>query len=113
MSPIPGLVAFLGVGLLVDEDIAVVLPGGGVTLVVHLLHIPQGFSDLQKIPWGHFFHPTHRRRIKTEEKVVASVREAVFSVLPWTILKNRMNSSFSFKSSLCNSSSYSNCPGAK
>ena len=51
---------------------------------------------------------SHRRRINTEEKakVVASVRGAEFiqflaalAVLPRMILKNRMNSSFSFKSS--------------
>ena len=60
-----------------------------------------------------------RRRIKTEEKekVVASVwgKEliqffAALANLPRTILKNRMNSSFSFKSSLCNSSYNSNRP---
>ena len=51
---------------------------------------------------------THRRRIKTEEKakVVAAVWGAEFTqflarlaILPRTILENRMNSSFSFKSS--------------
>ena len=61
----------------------------------------------------------HRRRIKTEEKakVVASVWGeefiqflAALAVLPRTILKNRMNSSFSFKSSWCNSSYNSNRP---
>ena len=54
----------------------------------------------------------HRRRIRTEvAKVVVSVwREeciqflAALAILPRTILKNRMNSSFSFKSSWCNSS---------
>ena len=58
----------------------------------------------------------HRRRIKSEEKakVVASVWKeefiqflAAIAVLPWTILKNRMNSSSSFKSSWCISSYYS------
>ena len=48
---------------------------------------------------------THRRKIKTEEKVkvVASVWGeefinflAALAVLPRTILKNRLNSSFSF-----------------
>ena len=62
------------------------------------------------------------RRINTEEmaKVVAAILEQyLFNSLPRYLfctrddLKNRMNSSFSFKSSLCNSSSYSNCPGAK
>ena len=60
-----------------------------------------------------FAPQSHRRRMKTEEKakVVASVGEeefvqflAVLAVMPRTILKNRMNSSFSFKSSWCNSS---------
>ena len=59
----------------------------------------------------------HRRRIKTEEKakVVASVwvKEiiqfcVVLAILPRTLLKNEMNSSFSFKSSWCNSSHNSN-----
>ena len=35
---------------------------------------------------------------------------AVLAILPWTIFKNRMNSSFYFKSSQCNSSYYSNRP---
>ena len=61
----------------------------------------------------------HRRRIKTEEKanVVAAVWGeeffqflAALVILARTILKNRMNSSFSFKSSGCNSSYNSNCP---
>ena len=61
----------------------------------------------------------YRRRIKTEEtaKVVAAVwREefikflAALAILPRTILKNRINSSFSFKSSWCNSSYNSNRP---
>ena len=60
----------------------------------------------------------HRRRINTYEKakVVASVWGeeliqflAALAVLPRTILKNRMNSFFSFKSSWCNSSYNSNC----
>ena len=55
----------------------------------------------------------HRRRIKTEEKakVVASLWGAEFiqflaalAILPRKILKNRMNSSFSFESSWFNSS---------
>ena len=56
----------------------------------------------------------HRRWIKTEEKatVVVSVWEEEFIKIPSrascfvyrTILKNRMNSSFSFKSFRCNSS---------
>ena len=55
----------------------------------------------------------HRKRIKTKEKakVVASVwGEIIYSipcsldVLPRIILKNRMKSSISFKSSWCNSS---------
>ena len=61
----------------------------------------------------------HRRRIKTEEeaKVVASVWGeefikflAALAILPRTILKNSMNSCFSFKFSWCNSSYNSNCP---
>ena len=61
----------------------------------------------------------HRRRINTEEKakVVAAVLGAEFikflaalAILPRTILKNRMNSFFYFKSSWCNSSHYSNRP---
>ena len=57
----------------------------------------------------------YRRRIKTEEKakVVVSVwveefipSLAALAILPRTIL----NSSFSFKSSWCNSSYNSNCP---
>ena len=31
---------------------------------------------------------------------------AALAILPWTILKNRMNSSFSFKSSWCNSCNF-------
>ena len=63
----------------------------------------------------------NRRRIKTKTeakaKVVASVWGAEFiqflaalAILPRTILKNRMNSFFSFKSSWCNSSFNSNRP---
>ena len=60
---------------------------------------------------GCLLHERHRRRIRTEEKamVVDSVwgKEfiqlfATLAVLPRTILKNRMNLSFSFKSSWCN-----------
>ena len=60
---------------------------------------------------------SHRRRIKTEEKteVVAAAWRAEFikflaalAILPRTFLKNRMNSSFYFKSSWYNSSYYSN-----
>ena len=56
---------------------------------------------------------SHGRRIKTEEKanVVAYVwgEEVIqfldaLAILPRKILKNRVNSSFSFKSSMCNSS---------
>ena len=56
---------------------------------------------------------TQRRRIKTEEKakVVAAVwgKEfiqflAALAILPRTVLKKRMNSSFSFRPSWCNSS---------
>ena len=36
---------------------------------------------------------------------------AALAILPRTILKNRINLSFSFKLSLCNSSYYSNRPG--
>ena len=65
---------------------------------------------------------THRRSIKTDEKakVVAFVWGeefikflAALAILPRTIWKNRMNSSFSFKSSWCNSSYYSNRPSAQ
>ena len=57
----------------------------------------------------------HRRRINTKEKaeVVASVwGEEFIQFLAYcrTILKNRINSFFSFKSSWCNSSFNSNCP---
>ena len=61
------------------------------------------------------------QRIKTEEKAkdVASAWGeefikclAALAVLPRTILKNRMNSSFFFKSSWCNSSFLSKHPGA-
>ena len=54
-----------------------------------------------------------RRRINTEKKVkvVAGAEFIIFhaalAILPRTILKNRMNSSFSFKSSRCNYSYYS------
>ena len=57
----------------------------------------------------------HRRRIKTEEKakVVSFVWGDEFiqfltalAVLPRTILKNRMNSFFTLKSSWCNSKSF-------
>ena len=63
---------------------------------------------------------THTRMIKTEEKakVVASVwwEEfiqflAALAILPRSILKSRMNSSFSFKSFWCNSSYNSYHPG--
>ena len=62
----------------------------------------------------------HKRRIKTEEKakVVVSVWGEEFiqflaatAILPRTILNNRMNSSFSFKPSWCNSSYYSKYAG--
>ena len=62
----------------------------------------------------------HSRRINTEEKakVVTSVWEAEFikflaalAILPRTIFKIRMNSSFSFKSFWCNSSYNSYHPG--
>ena len=58
----------------------------------------------------------HRRKVNTEEKAkeVAAVWGAEFfqflavlAVFLRTILKKRMNSSFSFKSSSCNSSYYS------
>ena len=61
----------------------------------------------------------HARKIKTEEKakVVAAVWGKKFNpflaslaILTGTILKNRMNSSFSFKSSWCYSSYNSNHP---
>ena len=64
----------------------------------------------------------HRRRIYTEKKlkVVATVWGVDFSqflaalaILPRTILKNRMNSFFSFKSSWCNSPYSSNGCSAK
>ena len=63
-----------------------------------------------------------RRRIKTTEKakVVTSVGEeefikflAALAILPRKNLKNRMNSSFSFKSSWCNSSYYSKSSAAR
>ena len=62
------------------------------------------------------------QRIKTEEKamVVASVWGEEFiqflaslAILPRTICKNRLNSTFSFKSSWCNSPYYSNRPIGK
>ena len=63
---------------------------------------------------GHGFESLqHRRRLKTEEKakVLAAVWGeefiqflAALAVLSGMILNNRMNSSFSFKSSWCNSS---------
>ena len=64
----------------------------------------------------------YRRRIKTEEtaKVVAAVwREefikflAALAILPRTILKNRINSSFSFKSARGNSIYSLSGPNAK
>ena len=76
--------------------------------ITHTLQHRYNFS--QDMTWG------HRTRIKTEEKakVVACVWEEEFikflappAILSRTILKNRKNSSFSFKSSWRNSSYYS------
>ena len=74
--------------------------------------VTNNYSTLVYCKW-------YRRMIKTEEKakVVAFVRGeefiqffAALAILPRTILKNRMNSFFSFKSSWCNSSYDSNRP---
>ena len=58
----------------------------------------------------------HRRRMKVfafvwQEKCIQFL--SALAVLPRTILKNRMNSSLTFKSSWCNSSFYSKSSQAK
>ena len=64
----------------------------------------------------------HRRRVKTEEKAKVVVADggtefiqfvATLTILPWTILENKMNPSVSFQSSWCNSSYSQNCPSAQ
>ena len=65
---------------------------------------------------------SYSRRITTEEKakVITAVWKteciqflAALAIFPRTILKNMMNSSFSFKSSWCNSSHSAKSPSAK
>ena len=89
---------------------------GGIALLPDRHHQP-GRSMGERASLRQVWH--HRRRIKTEEKakVVAAVRGeeffqflAALVILARTIFKNKMNSSFSFKSSGCNSSYNSNRP---